>query len=539
MIFDVFLPETYNLVDSSVIFNTTDKHLKELYDKAEAICKANIKTFSDYSVLIEGAKYNGVWLETQPMGGEMYAKRNLKVALSNTLIFLRYQRKDGRFPGMIKNQGKWEGVSAHYDWLQGFFLPHAALKLYFYTGRNKQYLELLYECLEDFNAYLWKYRDSDNNGCLESWCIWDTGEDNCTIHMLNGLKVSEHGAWGKSIPPEDYGNMPYESPQIMSYSYACCDVLSRISEILENGKVDFWREKAKEIQKKFIEYLWDEENKYCFQRDKHNQKIEVLTQENIKCMYSGIFTQNMADAFIKKHLLNENEFWTPYPLPSIAANEMYFHVNSECSNCAKELKKMGTAGHDIDDNSWSGPSHGLNYQRSIQAMINYNHHAENIMIGKKLIELIKKTNVFVQQYNPYTAEISKAADDGYGPTTLAFLEYVSLLYGINIEYNRIFWTAILNKHNFEYTQNMCGNKYVIKCKDNWIVASINDEIIFECCAGLRVITDLEGNIISVFGIEEQTISAVCKLNQNTYKFDVSQNQEYCMQNGNFILVNEV
>ena len=111
MIFDVFLPETYNLVDSSVIFNTTDKHLKDLYDKAEAICKANIKTFSDYSVLIEGAKYNGVWLETQPMGGEMYAKRNLKVALSNTLIFLRYQRKDGRFPGMIKNQGKWEGVS--------------------------------------------------------------------------------------------------------------------------------------------------------------------------------------------------------------------------------------------------------------------------------------------------------------------------------------------------------------------------------------------------------------------------------------------
>ena len=83
--------------------------------------------------------------------------------------------------------------------------------------------------------------------------------------MLNGLKVSEHGAWGKSIPPEDYGNMPYESPQFMSYSYACCDVLSRISEILENGKVDFWREKAKEVQKKFIEYLWDEENKYCFQ----------------------------------------------------------------------------------------------------------------------------------------------------------------------------------------------------------------------------------------------------------------------------------
>ena len=46
MIFDVFLPETYNLVDSSVIFNTTDKNLKELYDRAEAICKTNIKKSS-------------------------------------------------------------------------------------------------------------------------------------------------------------------------------------------------------------------------------------------------------------------------------------------------------------------------------------------------------------------------------------------------------------------------------------------------------------------------------------------------------------
>ena len=53
------------------------------------LCKQNLKTFNDYQVLIEGAKYTGVWLETQPIGGEMYAKRNMKTALSNILIFIR------------------------------------------------------------------------------------------------------------------------------------------------------------------------------------------------------------------------------------------------------------------------------------------------------------------------------------------------------------------------------------------------------------------------------------------------------------------
>ena len=32
--------------------------------------------------------------------------------------------------------------------------------------------------LEKFDAYLWKTRDSDGDGCLESFCVYDTGEDN-------------------------------------------------------------------------------------------------------------------------------------------------------------------------------------------------------------------------------------------------------------------------------------------------------------------------------------------------------------------------
>lgn len=48
-----------------------------VFDKAEGKAKWNIKNFGKYKVLVEGAGYDCVWLETQSMGGIMYAKRDI------------------------------------------------------------------------------------------------------------------------------------------------------------------------------------------------------------------------------------------------------------------------------------------------------------------------------------------------------------------------------------------------------------------------------------------------------------------------------
>ena len=166
-----WLVEQYNLDKTGVKFTTENKMLKTIFDDCEELSRKNVRVFGDYKCLIEGAKYIGVWLETQPMGGEMYAKRDLKIALANTLVFLRNQRIDGKLPGMIRNDNAWHGTSVHYDWMQGCFLPHSALKLYYLIGKDNDYLNMLYDALSSFDDYLWTYRDSNNNGCLESWCI--------------------------------------------------------------------------------------------------------------------------------------------------------------------------------------------------------------------------------------------------------------------------------------------------------------------------------------------------------------------------------
>ena len=492
--------DQYNLPQTGVEFSTTNTEIKTVFDECEALCRQNIKTFGDYDVLIEGAKYNGVWLETQPIGGEMYAKRDLKIALANILIFLRYQRRDGKFPGMISNKDKWSSVAAHYDWMQGCFLPYPALKLY-YLIKDKTYLEMLYEALKDFDYYLWSCRDSTGDGCLENWCIWDVGEDNCTVHMLHGLRQPDHGAWGASTPPKDYMNLPHKSPQYMAYSYAIRTTLMKISQILDNGQASYWEQGAKKVQDTAIEKLWDDKRHAFFLKDKNGQVINSLNQENIKCMYCGLFTQEMADQFIKEHLFNKEEFYTPYPFPSIAANDPYFHVNKEYSNCADKLEQLGTAAHDIDDNSWSGPINGLVWLRCIEALLNYGYHAEVVTVGKKILSLLANKRRYVQNYNPFTGQPAKG-ENGYGPTILSALEYISLICGINIRYGKILWSVASDIGEFEYTQKFDKTRYTLKSDGKKMYGYINNKLIFTQDVANRVETDLEGNVLNVFSLVE-------------------------------------
>ena len=141
-----------NPLGRPVYFQYLDKPA-QLYDQAEETAKWNIvDNFGGYQVLVEGAEYKNVWLETQPMGGVMYANRNLEIARNNILIFMDHQRDDGRFPGMIHcTEGKispyydnlvgmqrvvGDQLTLYYGWLQGY-CPDACLELYFWLGKER------------------------------------------------------------------------------------------------------------------------------------------------------------------------------------------------------------------------------------------------------------------------------------------------------------------------------------------------------------------------------------------------------------------
>lgn len=488
----------YNITPTGVTFSSSAAWLKELFDRCEHCCIQNLAYYTDKKVLREGSDYDGVWLETQPMGGEMYAKRDMEAALNNQLIFMENQRKSGRLPGMIKF-GEPFLLQVSYDWLQGFCFPLPALKMYYLIGHDRRYLRLLYQTLCDYDAYLWSCRDSDGDGCLESWCTWDTGEDNSARFTRYGVS---DGGFGGEDAPVGHGLLPYASMDVMSYSCQARETLGTICDLLENPEGDLWRQRAQEVRDKIRSYLWIEEKHACYDRDCRGRFMDVLIHNNLRCMYYGAFSQDMADRFLKYHLFNPEEFWTPVPLPSIAANDPCF------SN--------------INFNNWGGQAMGLTYQRAIQALELYGHMAEIRIIGRKWLTLLSEKKRLVQQYDPFDgtpcvtrseglapsgAESARFSDvktlgaDGYGPTVLSALEYIAYLCGVTISMDTVTFSALTGWPATSYTQHMFSRDYTLRQDGHTMHAFLDGAELFSCTCGVSVTTDLAGNILWLYGIE--------------------------------------
>ena len=525
------------LPEVGVTLKTDDPDLQRLFDAAEKTERNNIVPFmGDQKALVEGGGYTCVWLETQPMGGAMYAKRDIKLALNNQVIFMACQRADGRIPGVIvstqdthRNQWDKEGaklppgfeyiadhdVTGYFGALSGYCFPTPALNVYYLTGRDKDYLKRLYRAVESHDAYLWRTRDSNGDGLLELWCVFDNGEDG------SGRFIGALNSWPFDVPPTadrpghkipENSRMPYQSMDLMAWSYEGRRVLAEISAELGTGKEAYWLGKAEEVQKRLIDSLWRPEKHACYDRDKDGRFMDVLLHNNIRCMWYRVFTQEMADAFIRHHLLNPAEFWTPVPLPSIAASDPVFQ--------------------NTRNNNWSGQPQGLTYQRAIRALENYGHYAEVTLIGRIFLRTVGKTCRFRQQYDPFTG----APDDvkhtraDYGPSILAVLEYISRMHGIHIERERVFWSGLpRGDFSIDYTQRWGDRNYSLRIADGQVIGSFNGQERFRCTAGIRIVTDIDGNPRQLVGISPKTLTVVLQVGSNTHKCEIPPNTVWTIQ----------
>ena len=533
---DLFHPSAYTVEKTGVRFHTEDVALASVFREGERLCLENQAVFGGLPILREGAKYNGVWLETQPMGGEMYASRDASVALANHLIFMKYQRRDGKLPGMISCSYPWRGVTPHHDWMQGDFFSRSALRMYHLIGKDRRYLELLYATLRDFDSYLWTYRDTDGDGCLETFCVWDTGDDNNTRLLSHGVHAHEHGAARSELPPEDFGDLPFESAEYMAYSYSQRSVLAEVSDLLGNGEGDLWRARAEEVKARFAEYLWDSERAAAYDRDRHNEPMYVLTLENLKCMYHGILSQEMADAFIARHLMNPEEFFTPLPLPNIAANDPCFCLDEERNNFTPEIRAAVDANkaRDMSDNSWGGPVQGLCHQRAIDALLRYGHHAELSEIARRWVANLCRERIFTQQYDPYSGVHSPGVD-GYGPTILSMLEDVTHLVGVDYASGRFTFSNGLAEQDSVFTQQLFGKEYTLERRAGLATVSLDGKAVFRFTGGVRVVTDEALRPIAIFGMESLPQRVTLTLGGETLLAEIGPNEEYTVENGALVL----
>jgi len=548
------------LPKSSVTFHSADKELEKLMAKAELQAAANIVQFSPaMQALIEGGGYSSVYTETQPMGGEMYAKRNPRVALNNQLLFMLCQRADGRLSGRVisvvqgkvgdwekdpvymYSSGEWEslGLLVDFGQLQGNALPYPAFKMYYLAGKPEGYLQLLASTIEAFDAYLWRTRDPDGEGVLQSWCTWDTGEDNCrrfggspnrwphdyppvgkkTPNQSDAGDRTKYYQWCSPRELTEKIQVPIHSMDMMAYSYENRMTRALISDVLGDGRATYWREQAGNVQSALKANLWRPDKGAAYDKGRDNQWMETLIHNNLRCMYYGVFDQTMADEFIRRHLLNPKEFFTPVPLPSIAANDPLF-----CN---------------IADNNWSGQPQGLTWQRAIRAFENYGRYSELTMFGRIYLKVLKSAGVLSQQFDPFEVK-NPAKDnkgrDGYGPTVLGLMEYVERFFGVSLERDQALWSGLADSGAVEYTRLFGDKTFALHNDGHVFTASINGDVKFTCSCGVRVHSDMEGRALEIIGIDTIPHSVTYQEGKTSCSIEVQPNEVWSLTKGKAILV---
>lgn len=466
---------------SPVEFDSTDAAQKQLFEDAQRVAASNIRDWNGKQVLVEGGLWNGLWLETQPMGGEMYAKRDVAIARNNIETILSLQHPGGHLPAATSFDVKKKEPQPWYGSTGMLTITAPGMNVYHLLGKDRDFLIRLGHALELYDAWLWQHRYQIPNGCLETWCEVDTGED--SSERFGGLTRFSRDP---DLRPNDpHWNAPVKSMCHMADSYGARSTLAEISEELGDGRAAEWRRKAGEVRAKLVEYLWRPEKAACYDRDRRGQFIECLCLANLRCMWHGVFTQDMADVFVARHLLNPEEFWTFMPLPSVARNDPAFRADGR------------------EEYAWAGHPMGLSYQRAIRALENYGHCAEVTLIGRRLLDRLAQTKgEFPIQFGADDGAYRGTHPGNYGPMVLACLEYFSRLHGIHVEREEVWWSGASNGSNAtSYRQRLLGRQYRLDHRDGQLVATIDGVPCFSCSSGFRIVTDHAGAIKRAINID--------------------------------------
>jgi hypothetical protein len=323
--------------------------------------------------------YVGVWMWDALFHALAYRHCQPRLAYDQLRILLDHQREDGMLPDAIHD----EGTITHLDFpidadvTKPPLLAWTIWKIYESTG-NKEFLQETYEpAVRWINWWLDK-NDSDSDGLCEYTHPFSSGLDDSPL-------------W-------DAG-MPVCSPDLNAYLVLQMLCLADIANLIgESGDALIWKKRAKELIKNIDKYLWDEESGmyYAHQNNKQNK---LKTPFSLFPLLSGNLQKDKGRRLVN-HLFNEEEFWTNFPVPSVAANESSFNP----------------------DQMWRGPAWvNVNYLL-VEGLTRSGFPGEAQRLRKITLEKQMHLPDFYEFYNPLTGEPGSKAAPIFGWSAAFFID---------------------------------------------------------------------------------------------------------------------
>jgi hypothetical protein len=246
------------------------------------------------------------------------------LAYVNVIETLREATPQG-FVGNFARAGNWKS----FDRSEPPVGALTVLDLYQHF-HDKWLLEKGFEPLLRWNRWWAEHRQ------LNGYLTWGTDSENqprnsddTSVGTLQGAKY-ESGLDNSPMYDEafyDNGNhqMQLADVGLMSLYIVDCDSLAQIAQAL--GKDSERKELSARAAKyrSSLETLWDEQSGIFLNKDLHTGKLCYrLSPTNFYPLIAKAATPQQADRMVRQHLLNTEEFWGEWVIPSIARNDPAF-----------------------------------------------------------------------------------------------------------------------------------------------------------------------------------------------------------------------
>ena len=202
--------------------------------------------------------------------------------------------------------------------------------------------------------------------------------------------------------------------------------ISRMYKVLKNqSESDFFKAAAELSEKALLEKLWDEEDGIFYSiYSKKETKAKVKTAASLIPLFLEKLPQDKLAILLSRHLLNPEEFWTNYPVPTVSRDDInysplefpeYKHriggqiINKVYLSFYKELKML-----------WRGPTWVATNWFIVKGLRKHGHDKIADQIVEKMIEMIDKWG-FREYYNPETGQGYRRQNFGWSTLILDLL----------------------------------------------------------------------------------------------------------------------
>jgi putative isomerase len=249
---------------------------------------------------------------------------NKDLAYANAIETLREETAEGFVPNYAR-AGNWKSFDRSEPPVGGI----TVLALYQKFG-ERWFLSQTFPALLNWNKWWSGHRDVDG------YLSWGSDGQNPPGDLDDSSRGTRQGAILESGLDNSpmYDDATYDSKShvlrfadvgLMSLYIADCDALAVMADVLGRAEdARTLRERSEKYRKK-LQTLWSADVGIFLNKDlRTGQLSNRLSPTNFYPMLAHAATPEQAQLMVKKHLLNPEEFWGKWVIPSIARNDPAF-----------------------------------------------------------------------------------------------------------------------------------------------------------------------------------------------------------------------